>query len=179
MDPLTYLKIGASVVALLAAGAVGYELGHTQYLHLQTQVAQQATKSATTEVIRIVKAQAVSTQVAQEDADQQAQVRTVTQTIVKEVPKYVTQTVYADRVVHDGGLPVGFVWNHNQAASGDPTPAPTGTDLDAPSGVDLSALANTIADNYGLYHSCRASLSHWEEWYAKEKSLADQAAPTN
>lgn len=88
------------------------------------------------------------------------EIRERTRTIVKEVPVYVTAE--ADRHCD---VPVGFVRLHDAAAAGvPPTPAES---PDAPSGVALSAVAATVAENYGTCHELRSQVLGWQDWYAQ------------
>ncbi|CCH13799.1 MULTISPECIES: hypothetical protein [Stenotrophomonas] len=69
-------------------------------------------------------------------------------TIVKEVPIYVTAKADAACVV-----PAGFVQLHDTAASGSPTAGPAGNP-DAPAAATpLSAVAETVASNYATCHA--------------------------
>lgn len=69
-------------------------------------------------------------------------------TIVKEVPIYVTANADAACVV-----PAGFVQLHDTAASGSPTAGPAGNP-DAPAAATpLSAVAETVASNYATCHA--------------------------
>jgi hypothetical protein len=69
-------------------------------------------------------------------------------TIVKEVPIYVTANADAACVV-----PAGFVQLHDTAASGSPTAGPAGNP-DAPAAAtSLSAVAETVASNYATCHA--------------------------
>ena len=90
-----------------------------------------------------------------------------TRTIVKEVPRYVT--VEADRACP---IPVGFVRLHDAAASGDGLPAdpPAGRADEASSGIALSAVAETVAGNYG---TCRRNA---EQVIALQAYLREVAA---
>ena len=97
---------------------------------------------------------------------QTARIEYVTRTLIKEVPVYVSLAADARCVV-----PVGLVRIHDAAAAGAPVlPAAAGGPLDAPSGVELSAVAATVAENYGAAYLWRAEAMTWRAWYA------DQAA---
>ena len=71
------------------------------------------------------------------------------ETIIKEVPVYVS--VEADSACT---VPAGFVRLHDATAGGVPAPAGAGPANAAPSGVALSAVASTVASNYT---ACRAN----------------------
>ncbi len=94
-------------------------------------------------------------------AERQAEIRILRQTLIREVPRYVT--VEADARC---AVPVGFVRLHDAAAAGVPTVADTaGQPADAPSGLALSAVAETVADNYGACHADAEALRGWQAWW--------------
>ena len=89
--------------------------------------------------------------------------RVVTQTLIREVPRYVTVVSDAKCVV-----PAGFVRLHDQAATGllpQASDAP-GEPFDAPSGVALSAVGSTVVANYGSCREDAERLRGWQAWYA-------------
>lgn len=91
----------------------------------------------------------VRDRVVTEYVDRVKVVEKVGQTIVKEIPVYVSAE--ADRAC---AVPAGFVRVHDAAATGVPPPGPAGAADAAPAGIALSAVAGTVADNYT---SCRAT----------------------
>lgn len=110
----------------------------------------------------------VITDKAKTDLDRRrVEIRTVTQTLIKEVPIYVSAKADAECIV-----PAGFVRLHDQAAAGPEAslPSPAGGPLDAPSGVPLSAVAETVVANYGAAHDWRAEAMTWRAWYAAQKT---------
>lgn len=111
----------------------------------------------------IVQRQAVaSATVGATVTERQAQVRTVTQTLIKEVPIYVTAE--ADRRCD---VPAGFVRLHDAAAAGLPAaPDPAGRPADAASGVALSAVGETVVANYGACRTAIEQLTGWQAWWA-------------
>lgn len=97
----------------------------------------------------------------------ETKIKLVTKTIVKEVPVYVTKSDDAACTINNG-----FVRVHDAAAHGELPGNPSGIDGE-PSGVKLSAVAQTVADNYG---TCRLALSRdaeWQDWYLQNKALWD------
>lgn len=105
---------------------------------------------------------AVAQAVAVKQQAAQDRVRTVTHTIVREVPRYVTIQADAGCVVPDG-----FRLLHDAAAAGVPPAAePAGRSADAPSGLALSAVAETVTTNYGICHETAERLKGWQDWYA-------------
>ena len=70
-------------------------------------------------------------------------------------------------------IPVGFVWLHDAAASGNSPALFTGAapgaagNAEAPSGVALSQVAETAVHNYSLAREWRAQLIAWQDWYTR------------
>jgi len=91
-----------------------------------------------------------------------AKERVVTQTLIREVTKYVPAAADAQCVV-----PVGFVRLHDQAAAGVLPQASdaAGQPADAASGVALSVVGSTIAENYGGCRQDAEKLKGWQSWY--------------
>lgn len=106
--------------------------------------------------------------IAEEAAKAQVVIRTVTETLVKEVPVYVT--VEADRQCP---IPVGFVRLLDAAAAGDGTPIsePAGQPNDTPSGLELSAVAAGVIDNYGTYNAVARQLTDLQNWVRTQQGL--------
>lgn len=94
-------------------------------------------------------------------------------TIVKEIPRYVT--VVADAACT---VPGGFVRLHDTAASGGVLDQdPRGTDATA-SGVPLSAVAGTVADNYTTGHINAARLTALQDTLrAQGVTIVGEPAP--
>jgi hypothetical protein len=101
-------------------------------------------------------------------AARQAEVRTVTQTLIREVPIYVTAEADARCDV-----PAGFVRLHDAAAAGvSAAPNPTGRPADAPSDLALSAVAETVTDNYGACLGAFEQVKGWQGWWAAVSAVA-------
>lgn len=117
---------------------------------------------------------------AQLDA-RQAEIRTVTRNLIREVPRYVETTVKCTPSDHIAGagkmfdrprvaladVSVGFGLLHNYAAAGvDPPATPAaGIDLSAPSGAGMPRVAETILSNYGQCHAAIAEVKAWRAWH--------------
>lgn len=101
----------------------------------------------------------------------QAETRTVTREIIKEIPTYVTS--YADSL---GWVTHGFVRVHDAAALGTPLSLGAGGAADSASGVTPSAVAETIVRNYESCHLWREQVIGWQEWYATEKEKWNERA---
>jgi len=147
----------AVAVALLAGALVGFGwvkgAAHVQG-RWDAEAAAQALQAS-----RIQTSQAETTvQVVTEYVDRVKVVHEKAKTIIKEVPVYVP-------VEADAGCTVnhGFVVVHDAAAGGT-VPGPPGPADAAPSGVALSAVAVTVADNYGICHENSTQLEALQEW---------------
>lgn len=95
----------------------------------------------------------------------ETKIKTVTQTIVKEVPVYVTQQDDARCIINNG-----FVRLHDSAAKGELPPGPAGDD-GAASITKLSTVSQTVTGNYGIANLCAIRLKEWQEWYRKNETL--------
>jgi len=131
-------------------------------------------KAETKEVIRVVyreRAQAdITTAVDTRAAADQARIRTITRTIIKEVPVYVPAE--ADLRF---ALPVGLVRLHDAAATGHPlSDAPGQPDDPAgflePSDIPPSRLGTVIAENYGVCHADAARFSALQDWVRQQQA---------
>lgn len=121
---------------------------------------------------RTVKAEGISAAAKAGLDREKVRIETRTVTLIREVPTYVTPAADARCVV-----PVGFVRYHDAAASEATLPPASGGSLDAPSGVELSAVAATVAGNYGAAFQWRAEAVTWRAWYAEQKAEWDKPAP--
>lgn len=106
-------------------------------------------------------------------AEAQVQIRTVTQTIIKEVPVYVSPETDARFA-----LPVGLVRVHDAAAAGHPLPESSGQPDDAagnaqPSDIPPSRLAATIAANYGVCLADAARFSALQDWIRQQQAVTN------
>lgn len=121
---------------------------------------------------RTAKAEAISADAQAGLERERVRIETRTVTLIKEIPVYVSPAADARCVI-----PVGFVRFHDAAASEATLPAASGGSLDAPSGVDLSAVAETIAGNYGAAFQWRAEALTWRAWYRDQKAAWDKPPP--
>jgi hypothetical protein len=125
---------------------------------------------ATTAAAKTIQRQAAASQaIAVADQAAQDRVRTVTRTLIEEVPAHVSATTDARFP-----LPLGFVRLHDAAVAGDDlsaiAPGPDGAD-DAASGVAASAAAAVVVGNYGACHADQARLAELQAW-ARRVGLA-------
>lgn len=115
---------------------------------------------------REVKAQAITDTAKTQITAERVRIQTVTKTLIEKVPYYVTAKADADCTV-----PLGFVRLHDAAAAGSAgLPSAAGGPLDAPSGVPLSAVASTVAANYGTALDWRAEALGWRSWYVAQRA---------
>lgn len=155
------IYLGVAVVCLGLGSFGTYKIMHNAN---EAAVAEQAVK-----VVKLVqKSDAITYKVAQTQQAATEKVVTVTQTIIKEVPKYVS--VQADAHC---AIPVGFVGVFNAGAT-DTLPPSVASDDDAPSGVALSDVAKTSVDNDGLYYQLATQVKAWQDWYTEQKALSEK-----
>lgn len=92
------------------------------------------------------------------------------QTIIKEVPVYVSEA--ADRAC---SVPVGFVRLHDATAAGLPAPGSAGAADEAPSGVALSAVTGTVAGNYTACHANAEQLKQLQAYLLEHQAITQGA----
>lgn len=46
---------------------------------------------------------------------------------------------------------------------------------EATEGMTLSEYTKTVVDNYMLYHECSLKVTGWNEWYARQKEIFENA----
>ncbi|HVJ03814.1 MAG TPA: hypothetical protein VM662_16675 [Sphingomonas sp.] len=174
----------ACALSLAIGGVAGWKLHdgliHQPHLRADSNAALAAEKAARAAE---GKGATIATEIRDAHDVDQAEIRTVTQTIIKEVPRYVSSNVKCPAVPASSGAPaqpervavadvsVGFGLLHDAAALGNP-PAPPGpgVDLDAPRGTGMPAVASTIVANYGMCHAWRAEAAAWRDWYERERA---------
>lgn len=169
------LKSRAGRLALLAAVAavVGWLACRAAYRAGvdDEKAAERRRSAAAVKVVREVAdaGRKISDEVKNDLEVRRVEIRTVTQTLTKEVPIYVP--LQSDLACT---LPVGFVRLHDAAAHGSPVPGSAGGSVEAPSGVPLSAAAETIVGNYGVGYEWRAEALAWRAWYVRHADLWKQ-----
>lgn len=150
-----------AILALLAAAA-GLACWATARYHAAVDRAEKAETAAGELRTQLTNAQGATVTVTKY-VDRERVIRVKGDTVIKEVPRYVTVQADAACVV-----PRGFVRLHDAAAAG-AVPDPDTGDADAaPSGVALSAVAGTVAANYTDSHANSEQLS------ALQQALRDQ-----
>ena len=131
---------------------------------------QAAEKAAAAHVQAVQVQQAsVTAQASQREDAAQVQIRTITRTILKEVPFALTPAV--DRAFP---LSVGFVRLHDAAALGvDPAilPDPAGQPDGAASPVAESSAAQVVVSNYGVCRSTAEQLTALQDWITAQQAV--------
>lgn len=149
----------------------GFGIGFGTRDYIASRAALKAAKTEVTRANNVVKVEQKSDRatqaVATDVAAKTVEIQTRTVEIVKEVPVYVT--VEADRRCD---ITDGFVRLHDAAATGhDPIPYSAGQSPDASGGVEASAVAATVAQNYGQCLVWKTQVEGWQRWYAEQRSL--------
>lgn len=148
----------SSVGAIVLSGFAGYNYSENkwekkiadqrvQIEQLQTKSEQVTTKTITQYVDRV--------RIVKEKGD----------TIIKEVPIYVSKESDAKCVI-----PADFVLIHDSAAKNQ-VPESTGTSNENDSGIKLSTVAETVATNYNKCHEVMTQLTSLQQWIRDQQSL--------
>lgn len=158
------LLLGGVVAALLLSGGA-YIKGRWDGESLAAADQQRAATIASEKARDTeAKAAAITIDIGQQHAAALAEIHIVKQIVTREVPRYVT--VKADAAC---SVPAGFVRLHDAAAGGRVPDAPDATGSpDDPSGVPLSAVAATVAGNYGACHEAIEQVKSWQEWWRRQ-----------
>lgn len=157
------------LVALAVVVAIGgaFLLGRHDGV-ARERAAETKRRTAAVKVVQHIAAEGarISADVGGELERRKVEIRTVTKTLTKEVPVYVTVKSDLACVVPDG-----FVRLHDAATHGAALSAAPGGLVEAPSGVPLSAVAETVVDNYGVGLEWREEALAWRKWYARQADL--------
>ena len=155
--PWRLLALAALAAALLGFGLVK-GAGHVQ-AEWDAAISKQALQVAD---VKVAQAEA-TVKVITKYVDRVKVVRETGDTIIKEVPVYVPAEADAACVVNHG-----FVRLHDAAAAGRIPQSAGGSDA-PPAGIALSAVAGTVADNYGRCHENAEQLTALQEWVSSMK----------
>jgi len=168
MGPLSLVPVPYRILILTLLAATLFGLGWLKGAdHVQGQW-DAATGKKALQVATVEKDQAEATvQVVTEYVDRVKIVRQAGETIIKEVPVYVSAQADAACLV-----PRGFVRLHDAAAQG-VVPEPAGNSDAAPAGVALSAVAGTVAENYTACRENAEQLIALQSWILDVKKAAD------
>jgi hypothetical protein len=163
-------RLGRSVLFVLAVAVavlVAYQLGQRSGVAREKSAEAERRAKAVKVVTKVVtEGRRITADVSAALERRKVEIRTVTQTLTKEVPVYVT--VESDRACV---VPDGFVRLHDAAAHGTAVPAAPGGPVEAPSGIPLSAVAETMVANYGVAFEWREEALAWRAWYARQADL--------
>jgi hypothetical protein len=163
-------RLGRVVLVALAVAVallVAFQLGQRSGVEREKSDEAQRRAAAVKVVTKVTaEGRKISTDVSTRLERRKVEIRTVTQTLTKEVPVYVT--VESDRACV---VPDGFVRLHDAAAHGTAVPAAPGGSVEAASGVPLSAVAETMVTNYGVALEWREEALAWRTWYARQADL--------
>lgn len=140
------LAFALALLAALAAAAAAGASAVGSYRAAQHR-ATEAQRTVAALRIQLDNAQGATEYVTQY-VDRVREIRIKGDTIIKEVPRYVSAQADAACVV-----PVGFVRLHDAAAAGVLSDPGTGDADAAPAGLALSTVGATIADNYTTSHA--------------------------
>lgn len=160
--PYRLLAMAALAVALVGFGWVK-GAGHVQ-AEWDVATGKQALQVA---VVKQRQAEA-TVQVVTKYVDRVKVVRETGDTIIKEVPVYVTVEADAACVLHRG-----FVRLHDAAAAGR-LPQAAGAADALPAGIALSAVAGTVADNYQRCHENAEQLKSLQEWIRAQEAAVNE-----
>jgi len=154
MSAFLFRWLGLPSLCLLIGLGAGWKLrgdaDAASALHAAQGVIKAVQRQSTVNETVAVKAQA-----------QQDRIVYRTQTLVQEVPKYVT--IQADsRCV----IPLGFGRLLNDAASGNVSAAPSGPgqSADTPSTLDLVAVGRSVVSNYGAANLSATEVNNLLDW---------------
>lgn len=143
---LLVLAVAIGAIALYATGhSHGKQGERARWLEWQAQQDAYVAK-------RLAERNEATQQITEDRAESREVIRTVTNTILKEVPVYVPRD--------SCDLPPGYRLLHDAAAAGVPPP-PAGTDA-AP--VPAQAAVATVIDNYGTCHDNADRLAKLQQW---------------
>lgn len=159
--PLPYklLALGLLVLALFGTGWVK----GANYVHGQWEA---ATAAEALRQAKVAAKQAEATvKVQTKYIDRVRVVREKGDTIIKEVPVYVTPEADARCIVN-----AGFVRLHDAAAKNEVSEPASGVN-ETPSGVALSTVAATVGENYKRCHQNAEQLIHLQEWVTEQAKV--------
>lgn len=133
----------------------------------QIKIAELATANAEL----LAKAEKVSTAVITKYVDRVRTVKQRADVIVKEAPIYVSTNSDANCII-----PNGFVSLHNNAASNSEVSVSSATSSanDSSSAIALSAVASTVAMNYGVCHENAEKLTALQHWVQLQDELVNK-----
>jgi len=161
------IRVGFAISVLVSVAYITYSLTDSSWrLHfakLENQANELRIQNAKLEA----SAERITIQEVTRYVDRVRVIRERAETIVREVPVYVTP-----EAVSACAIPDGFVWLHDIAASRETTISGAPTDPNAAtSGVDLARVAETVTTNYGKCHEIAEQLVALQQWITIQRNL--------
>lgn len=147
------------ILLLLLIGAIG---GYVVLQHHRVSRAEARAQAAEGQAARLgaeLQQSRLNVRVVTQFVDRVQVVRERAATLTQEIPVYVTAQADARCAV-----PVGFVRVHDAAAQNLPLDRPAGDPDAHAAGVTLSAVADTVAGNYGACHETREQLTGLQDY---------------
>jgi hypothetical protein len=162
-----HLLLGA--VVLLGTFTAGYQVASWR---LGEQIEAERAKRYAAVAKQVVDSAELAARLDREITAKRERVRTVTRTLIEEVPIYVSEIGNAGCT-----LPLGFVRLHNLSAAGLPAiPDRADKSNDAPAGVALDYATAVVVENYGTCNDLREQVIGWQAWYTKARAKWEQGA---
>ena len=157
--------IATAVVAVGLFGSGFYTAWHYKSLEERASVA-----DASVAVVNTTETQdGASAASSRTDAVEQVKIVTVTKTILKKVPVYVTKEADAKCVI-----PVGFVRLLDAAASGvPPVSDSSGKSNDDPAGTELSTVVGAAVEDFGTCRGTRQALIDLQKWVKEQRNVGN------
>lgn len=156
-------KLLASLLVIAALAGAAWWCYLAGEAHTQARWDAQQRAEALAAQVQVDKSELISQMVVDHYIDRVKVLMAQGAVITKEIPVYVTPQADASCTV-----PVGFVRLHDAAAQGQSLPAAPGRAVDAPSGLALSAVAGTVARNYGICRVTAERLTALQDWVKRQ-----------
>ena len=150
------VQIISGIILIASAYNLGIDQERSEW---ELKVAQMNEEIATLEA----QSNKVTTQVVTKYVDRVKIVKENSDAIVNQVPVFIDQTA-DDRCI----VPTGFVVLHDAAAKNEVPDSTRDSNAD-PSGVKLSAVASTVAGNYGNCHQNSEQLKALQDWVREQE----------
>lgn len=163
------IRVAIAIGAVVAIGYAGHVVYGAGRKHERAECAKLAAKAEKRVAETKKKSDAITGKVETQHAQTVEKIRTVTKTLIKEVPYAVPSDPTR------ASLSVGFVRLHDAAATGVPALSdPAGrTDAEA-SGIGDADLARTIIPNYETCRISAETVKAWQSWATDQAALYNQ-----
>lgn len=166
---LAYIKLAAGALIVGGSFYAGYQYSSNIYDK------KEAERKVVEAELRLqlkdleVKSSKINTRTVVKYVDRVKQVTVKGDTIVKEVPVYVSQKSDAQC-----DIPSGFVHIHNASATNSGLPSTTRESNETTSGIRLSEVATTVSENYTKYHQVVEQLKALQDWIREQDNLINK-----